>query len=85
MFLMCLLCFASLHFSFLSTGRGILTAHMCTTHVGARRRCEVMDMVVGIKPMSWEKATNVINLYRLSLHSLTRLDFIGPVSQILGA
>lgn len=84
MFKMCLLCFASLRFSFLSTGRGILTAHMYTTQVGARRRCEVMDMVVGIKPMSWEKATNVINFYR-PLHSLTTLDFIRSVSQILGA
>lgn len=68
MFLMCLLCFALLFLSFLSTGMGILTAHMCTTQVGARRSCEVMDVVVGIKPRSWGKATNVVNLHRPSLH-----------------
>lgn len=58
MFRMCLFCFALLSMSM----------GMCTTQGEARRKCEVMDMVVGIKLGSLRKATNVINLYRPFLH-----------------
>lgn len=47
-------------FSFLPMCMGILTGHMYTTQAEVKGRCEVVNMVVRIKPGSSGKATNAI-------------------------